>query len=172
LVCLNCRLLFGRGRGGWLPPSATVPPNARLNPQLPIAVIIVHCNFSAVLPSFAPPPPPLPIAIVPPAGHCHHCSHCNHAAGRSHLLPHTRCRCCMLLHARCIRCPLPHTHWLHAVQRNHSPGRHRLLPHTRTLLAAAPMPPLLHTAARTPLPPLLPPPLPPLPLLVSCPVIA
>ncbi len=57
----------------WLPPSATAPFNARFNPQLPIAVIVVHCNFSAVLPSVAPPPPPLPIAIVPPAGRCHHC---------------------------------------------------------------------------------------------------
>ncbi len=72
-MCLNCRLLFGRGGGGgWRPPSATVPPNACLNPKLPIAVIVVHCNFSAVPPSFAPSPP-LPIAIVPPAGCCHHC---------------------------------------------------------------------------------------------------
>ncbi len=63
---------LGRGRG-WLPPSATAPPNAHLNPQLPIALIIVHLNFSAVLPSFVPPLPPLPIAIVPPAGRCHHC---------------------------------------------------------------------------------------------------
>ncbi len=66
-------IIWWGGGGGWLPPSATVPPNARLNPQLPIAAILVHRNFSAVLPSFAPPPPPLPIAIVPPAGRCHHC---------------------------------------------------------------------------------------------------
>ncbi len=66
---------LGEGGGrGWLPPSATAPPNACLNPQLPIAVSVVHHDFSAVPPSFAPPPPPpLPIAIVPPAGHCHHC---------------------------------------------------------------------------------------------------
>ncbi len=61
------------GGGWWLPPSATTPPNTHLNPQLPIAVIVVHCNFSAILPSFAPPPLPLPIAIVPLAGRCHHC---------------------------------------------------------------------------------------------------
>ncbi len=65
-------IIWWWGGGGWLPPSATAHPNARLNPQLPITVIVVHRNFSAVLPSFAPPPPPLPIAIVPPAGHCHH----------------------------------------------------------------------------------------------------
>ncbi len=73
---MNCRLLFGwggEGERGWLPPSATAPPNARLNPQLPIAVIVVHRNFSTVPPSFALPSPPLPIAIVPPAGCCHHC---------------------------------------------------------------------------------------------------
>ncbi len=62
----------GGGGRGWLP-SATAPPNARLNPQLPITVIVVPCNFSAILPSFAPPPLLLPIAIVPPAGRCHHC---------------------------------------------------------------------------------------------------
>ncbi len=61
------------GGGGWLPPSATAPPNACLNPQLPIAVIVVHHNFSGVPPSFVPLPPPLPISIVPPAGCCHHC---------------------------------------------------------------------------------------------------
>jgi hypothetical protein len=55
-----------------LPPSATAPPNARLNPQLPIAVAVVPCNLAAILLSFALPPPP-PIAIVPPAGCCHHC---------------------------------------------------------------------------------------------------
>ncbi len=61
------------GGGGWLPPSATAPPNARLNPQLPIAVIVVNHNFSAVPPSFALPLPLLPIAIVSRAGRCHHC---------------------------------------------------------------------------------------------------
>ncbi len=73
MVCLNCRLLFGWGGGGWLPPSATAPPNARLNPQLPIAVIVVHHNFFAIPPSFVPPLPLLLIAIVPLAGRCHHC---------------------------------------------------------------------------------------------------
>ncbi len=73
-MCLNCRLLFGRGGGGgWLPPLATAPPNAHLNPQLPIAVIVVHRNLFAIPPSFAPPPPLLPIATVSPAGRCHHC---------------------------------------------------------------------------------------------------
>jgi hypothetical protein len=55
-----------------LPPSATVPPNARLNPQLPIAIAIVHRNLAANLPSFALPLPP-PITIVPPVGCSHHC---------------------------------------------------------------------------------------------------
>ncbi len=64
---------LGGGGRGWLSPSATAPPNARLNPQLPIAVIFVHRNFTAVPPSFAPPPPLLPMTIVPPAGRCHHC---------------------------------------------------------------------------------------------------
>jgi hypothetical protein len=55
---------------------------------------------------------------------------------------------------------------------------HPLLAATRMLAAchllqsAAPTPPLLHTAACTPLPPLLPSPLPPLPLLVPHPLIA
>ncbi len=66
-------IIWWGGGGGWRPPSTTAPPNARLNPQLPIPVIVVHRNFSVLLPSFAPPPPSLPIAIVPPAGHCHHC---------------------------------------------------------------------------------------------------
>ncbi len=66
-------IIWWWGGGGWLPPSATAPPNARLNPQLPTAVIVVHCNFSAVPPSFALPLLPLPIAIVPLAGCCHHC---------------------------------------------------------------------------------------------------
>jgi hypothetical protein len=98
-------------------------------------------------------------------------SHCNCADSRFCPLPHTPCRRCTLLHARRIRCPLPHARWLHAVHRDHSPGRRRLLLHTCTLLAAAPMPPLLHTAACMPLPPLLPPPLPPLPQLVPCQLI-
>jgi hypothetical protein len=138
---------------------------------------------------------PLSIAILPPSHHplrsrrcrplqlCHRLaaaitvSHCNHAAGRPRPLPHT-CRCsymllharccrCMLLHAHRIRCLLPHACWLPAVHRDHAPGRCRLLPHTRTLLAAAPMPPLLPTATRTPHPPLPPP-----PLLVPCALIA
>jgi hypothetical protein len=109
-------------------------------------------------------------------------SHCNRAAGCPCLLPHTRrhhctllhtrCCCCMLSHARCIRCPLLHTRWLPAVHCNCAPGRRPLLPHTCTLLAAATTPLLLHTAARTPLPPLLPSPLPPLPLLVPRALIA
>ncbi len=68
--------------------------------------------------------------------------------------------------------PLPHARWLPAVHREHSPGCCPLLPHTRTLLAAAPMLLLLHTAACTPLPPMLPSPLPPPPLLVPRPLIA
>ncbi len=107
---LNCQLLFGWGGGrrGWLPPSATAPPNAHFNPQLPIAVIVVHRNFSAILPSFVPPLPPLPIAIVPPAGRCHHCiplqswpaapacCHtaarcCRHAASAAHCRTHAGC---------------------------------------------------------------------------------
>ncbi len=84
--------MVGEGGGGWLPSSATAPPNACLNPQLPITVIVVHCDFSAVPPSFAPPPPPLPIAIVPPAGRCHHCiplqSCCRpHPPAAAHTLP-------------------------------------------------------------------------------------
>ncbi len=72
-MCLNCRLsLIGGGGGGWLPPSPPAPPNTRLNPQLPIAVIIAYCDFSAIPPSFALPPLLQPIAIVPPAGCCHH----------------------------------------------------------------------------------------------------
>jgi hypothetical protein len=67
---------------------------------------------------------------------------------------------------------LLHACWLPTVHCNLSPGRHRLLPHTHTLLTAAPTPLLLHIAARTPLPPLLPSPLPPLPLLVPRPLIA
>jgi hypothetical protein len=67
---VNCRYYLV----GWLLPSVTAPPNAHFNPQLPIAVIVVHRNFSAIPPSFAlPPPPPLPITIVSPAGRYHHC---------------------------------------------------------------------------------------------------
>ncbi len=172
MVCLNCRLLFGRGGGGWLPPSATAPPNSRLNPQLPIAVIVVHRNF---LPSRRPLRRRrrcCPLQLCHRLAAAITVSHCNCAAGRSRLLPHTCCCRCLLSHAHRIRCPLPHARWLHAIHCNHPPGCRRLLPHTRTLLAAAPTPPLLHTAACTPLPPLLPPPLPPLPLLVPRPLRA
>ncbi len=109
-------------------------------------------------------------------------SHCNRAAGCPRPLLHTHHHQCMLLHAcrrRCtlshargIRCLLPHARWLPAVHRYCALGRRRLLPHTRTLLTAAPMPPLLPTAACMPLPPLLPSPLPPPPLLVPCELIA
>ncbi len=80
------------GGGGWLPPSATAPPNARLNLQFPIAVIIVHCIFSTIPLSFALPLPPLPIAIVPPAGRCHHCIPLQlccrpHPPATAHMLP-------------------------------------------------------------------------------------
>ncbi len=58
----------------WLAPSVTVPSNARFNPELLIVVIVVHCNFSTIPPSFLPLPlPPPPILIVPPAGRCHYC---------------------------------------------------------------------------------------------------
>ncbi len=109
-------------------------------------------------------------------------SHCNRAARRSRPLPHTRRHRCTLLHAHRIRCPLPHTRrircslphtcWLPAIHCNHSPGHCCLLPHTRTLLTAIPTPPLLHTAARMLLPPLLLSPLPPPLLLVPRPLIA
>jgi hypothetical protein len=130
-----------------------------------------------------PSPSPLSIAILPPSRRplrrrrrhplqlCHGLaaaitvSHCNRAAGCPCLLPHTRhCRCmllhthpcrCMLSHARPIRCLLPHARLLPAVHCDRAPSRRRLLPHTRTLLAAPPMPPLLPTAACTPLPSLL-----------------
>jgi len=65
--------LGGGGGRGWLPPTATAPPKAHINPHFSNAVIVVHRNFSAVPLSFALPPPLLPIAIVPPAGRCHHC---------------------------------------------------------------------------------------------------
>ncbi len=160
-------------------------PCCRLQPLRPPTPALTHS-----CPSLSP----LSIAILPPSRHplrrrrcrpsqlCRQLaaaitvSHCNRAAGRPHLLPHTRrCRCmlsharrchCTLSHACPIRCPLPHACWLPAVHRDHAPGRRRLLPHTRTLFAAAPTPPLLPTAARTPHPPLLPAPLPPPPLLV------
>ncbi len=99
-------------------------------------------------------------------------SHCNCAAGRPRPLSHTCCRCCMLLQACRIRCPLLHARWLPAVHCNCAPSRRGLLPHTRTLLAAAPTLLLLPIAARTPHPPLLPSPLPPPPLLVPRALIA
>jgi hypothetical protein len=82
-----------------------------------------------------------------------------------HTVAHTLL-CCMLLHARHIRCPLLHTCWLPAIHCDHAPLRRRLQLHQRTLLAAAPMPPLLHNTVRMPLAPLLQSPLPPPPLLV------
>jgi hypothetical protein len=149
-----------------------------------------------------PLPLPLSIAILPPSCRplrCRHhrrhplqlCRHlaaaitvsnCYHTAGRPRPLPHTCRRRCMLLHARRRRCTLSHAchicclllhaRWLPAVHRDCAPGRCCQLPHTCMLLAAAPMPPLLPTAARTPHPPLLPSPLPPLPLLVPRALIA
>jgi hypothetical protein len=166
-------------------------PCCRLQPLCPPTPALTHN---------CPSPSPLSIAILPPSRHplcrrrrhpsqlCRQLataitvSHCNHAAGRPRPLPLTRRRCCMLtyacrrrctlLHAHRIRCPLPHTRWLPAVHPDRAPGCHRLLPHTRTLLAAAPMPLLLPTTARTLHPPLLPSPLPPLPLLVPRALIA
>ncbi len=88
-----------------------------------------------------------------------------------HAVVHTPLRC-TLLHSRHIRCLLPHARWLPAIHWDCAPVRRRLLLHQRTLLAAAPTPPLLHTAARTPLAPLLLSSLPPLPLLVPHPLIA
>ncbi len=147
-----------------------------------------------------PSPSPLSIAILPPSRHplccCPHhslqlccrlataitVSHCNCAVGHPRLLLHTRRRRCMLLHAghhrcsllhvHCICCPLPHARWLPAVHCDRAPSRRRLLPHTRMLLAAAPTPLLLPTAARTPHPPLLLSPMPPPPLLVPRTLIA
>ncbi len=147
-----------------------------------------------------PSPSPLSIVILPPSRHplrCHRprplqlcrrlaaaitVSHCNHAAGHPRPLLHTRrCRCmlsyarrrpCMLLHACRIRCPLLHARWLPDVHCDSAPGHRRQLPHTRMLLAATLTPPLLPTAAHTPLPPLLLSPLPPLPLLVPRALIA
>ncbi len=166
----------GRGgpAGGGLVPSATAPPNAHLNPQLPITVIIVHRNFPAIPPSFLlpPPPPPLPIVIVPPSGRCHYCLPLQSCCWP---LPPAAAHMLMPLHA-VARMP----HSLPTAARtlaachlcDHSPGHRHLLPHTLTLLAAAPTPLLLHTAAPTPLPPLLLPSLPPPPLLVPRPLIA
>jgi hypothetical protein len=88
-----------------------------------------------------------------------------------HAVAHTPLRC-TLLHARHICCMLPHARWLPAIHCNCAPVRRRLRLHQRTLLDAAPTLPLLHTAARTPLAPLLPSPLLPLPLLVPRPLIA
>ncbi len=79
---------------------------------------------------------------------------------------------CTLLHACHIRCPLPHACWLPAIHFNCAPVRCHLWLHQRMLLAATPTLPLLHTAACTPLAPLLQSPLPPLPLLVPRPLIA
>jgi hypothetical protein len=160
-------------------------PCCRLQPLRPPMPALTHSCPSPLL---------LSITILPPSRHPlhrrRHCplqlccrlapaitvSHCNCTAGRSRLLPHTpphRCTLsharrhrCMLSHARRICCPLPHTCWLPAIHCNRAPGRRCLLPHTCTLLAAAPTLPLLPTAACTPLPPLLPSPLPPLLLLV------
>ncbi len=95
-----------------LPPLATAPPNAHLNPQLPIAVAIVHCNLAAIPPSFAPPPPP-PIAIVLPVGHSHHCLSLQLCCRLP--LP-TAAHTPLLLHA-VARTPPP----LHAVARTPSP---------------------------------------------------
>jgi hypothetical protein len=166
-------------------------PCCRLQPLRPPTPALTHSCL---------PPLPLSIAILLPSRRplrrrCRHplqlcrrlaaaitVSHCNHAAGHPCSLPHTCCchctlshacpRPCMLSHAHRIRCPLPHTCWLPAVHCNRAPGRRRLQPHTRMLLAAAPMPPLLPTVARTPHPPLLPSPLPPPPLLVPHALIA
>ncbi len=89
---------------------------------------------------FAPPPLPAVAAIIT-------VFHCNLAAGCSHLLPHTRRRrCtlshtplhCTLLHARRIHCPLPHAHWLPAINCNHAPICRRLQLHTRTCLLPHP----------------------------------
>jgi hypothetical protein len=88
-----------------------------------------------------------------------------------HAVAHTPL-CCTLLHAHHIRCPLQHARWLPAIHCNCAPVHRRLRLYQRTLLAATPTPPLLHTAARTPLAPLLPSPLPPPLLLVPRPLIA
>jgi hypothetical protein len=88
-----------------------------------------------------------------------------------HAIAHMPLRC-TLLHAHHIRCPLPYAGWLPAIHCNHAPIRRCLRLHQCMLLAATPTPPLLHTAARTPLAPLLPSPLPPLPLLVPLALIA
>jgi hypothetical protein len=88
-----------------------------------------------------------------------------------HAIAHTLLRC-TLLHARHIRCLLPHARWLPAIHCDRSPIRRHLRLHQHMLLAAAPLLLLLHTAARTPLAPLLPSPLPPPPLLVPRPLIA
>ncbi len=161
-------------------------PCCYLQPQRPPTPALTHS-----CPSLSP----LSIAILPPSRHPlrhrHHrpsqlcrrlaaaitVSHCNCAAGRPTrrrrcMLSHARHRRCPLSHTHGIRCPLPHARWLPAVHRDRAPGRRRLLLHTRTLLAAAPTPPLPPTAARTPLPPLLPSPLPPSLLLVPRALIA
>jgi hypothetical protein len=117
--------------------------------------------------------PPLPAAITVSLQSC--CwllsPTATHTPLPLHVAAHTQLRC-TLLHARHIRCPLPHPRWLPAIHYNCAPVRRCLRLHQRTLLTVTPTPPLLHTAACTPLAPLLPLPLPPLPLLVPCPLIA
>jgi hypothetical protein len=71
-----------------------------------------------------------------------------------HAVAHTPLRC-TLLHAHHIRCLLLHACWLPAIHCDRVPIRRRLRLYQCTLLAAALTPPLLHTAARTPLAPLL-----------------
>jgi hypothetical protein len=88
-----------------------------------------------------------------------------------HAVAHTPLRC-TLLHARHIRCPLLHARWLPAINCDRALVRHHLRLHQHMLLADAPTPPLLHTAAHTSLAPLLLSPLLPLPLLVPRPLIA
>ncbi len=144
------------GGGGWVLHSATAPPNARLNPQLPIAVAATaaaHRNCAAgwLLPLLSP----IEIALLAAPAHCRtHADAAAHCRTHDSLLPTAACTL-----AACHFC-------------NHSPGHRRLLPHTCMLLAAAPMPLLLHTAARMPLPQLLLHSLPPPPLLVPRPLIA
>ncbi len=139
MVCLNCRLLFGGcGGGGRLPPSATPPPNAPLNSQLPNAVNVAYCDFfrpPAVLCAAAaaaahrncaagwPLPSLYPIAIMLPAAPACCRTHAAAAACyRMHAASAARCR----THAGCMpsiaiippaaaaccctyaRCSLPH----------------------------------------------------------------
>ncbi len=118
-------------------------------------------------------PPPLPAAITVWLQSC--CWLLSPAATHMPLPLHIAAHmplCCMLLHACHIRCPLPHARWLPAIHCDRAPVRRCLRLHQRTLLAATPTLPLLHTAACTPLAPLLPSPLPPTPLLVPRRLIA